>query len=233
MTTPTPQCNTHLHMCIPVSSLENTESVMSRLDKVNSEIQKYVHDSLILRLNVLYFAAPLSCLTAVNNVSELRDPSKKSLLNTNLTLMDLDTRDVRTYDFLCTTMYGKRFGNEEHLREQIRSFVAANADRRKVIVLDHADRLSPCMQSELREYTGRSTDNVWFVLITYPRQEAKAKDAAAEAGVFLESLQSRLTTQIFREEIQVATRNPNIKVDADYTALSEMYDQVDVKRNNL
>lgn len=128
-----------------------------------------------------------------------------SLLNANLSIDDLGTEDGIAFDYVAHSIYGRYFGTEDHLRDRIRRFVESNANQRKLVVITDADFLTPTMQSELREYTGRSTDAVQFVLtsvVSWQHLSLSAREEVVEREkaplVFMESLQSRLTSRLFR-----------------------------------
>lgn len=249
---------THVHYCIPIDREEEDlyENIQLKLRQVYEEIHRdhLTCYPLTLHLNVLYFGfskcmtpASMTYEASANNESAVcsmsTTPSSstsaitifpaKSLLNMNLQLSDLESRDINSYEHVLSNCYGKVFGSEDHLREKIRGFVSAKADRRKIVILDHADQLSFSMQSELREYTGRSTDQVQFIFISYPSRCSISNITTAESSppplVFLESLQSRLTTRMIvntlseKEEKRKEEEDVNLEPVSDFMLLQQLF----------
>ena len=239
--------NTHLHLCLPINrEKESSAHIRARLARLQLELKKYTDGALpacVLRLNVLYFGLYRSSSsaqwTAVSGSEVVVAPTEsagvsaedssyratfaaKSLLNLNLQLSDLEHCDASVYDHISKNWYGSVFGTEDNLRDKIRSFVSANADQRKVVVLDQADLLSISLQSELREYTGRSADKVQFVLLSYPSW-SNDSDLQSTPLVFLESLQSRLATTVFRPAEDADSETRAEWEDSDFRELRALY----------
>ena len=156
----------HLHICVPY---RDKKSFREQLGVLEETLQRETRDAeTVQRLNVLYFNMSSALSAPITASVGETSAASKTLFNHTLQTSDLCVEDRQVYDYLRSEMCGKRFGTEDQLRERIREFVSSRSGSCKVLILDHADRLSASLQSEMREYTGRPNPKVRFVFVTYP-----------------------------------------------------------------